>query len=64
MVSEDSNSSKVKVIKLSVLGSSFHVVEYNSTTGNVIRMRTAQGYADNSTWSRGQVRGIYGFATS
>ncbi|PAV23320.1 glycoside hydrolase family 88 [Pyrrhoderma noxium] len=44
-------------------GSSFHVVEYNSTTGNVIRRRTAQGYADNSTWSRGQAWGIYGFAT-
>ncbi|KAL5511910.1 hypothetical protein ACEPAH_5128 [Sanghuangporus vaninii] len=44
-------------------GSSFHVVEYNSTTGEVIRRRTAQGYADNSTWTRGQAWGIYGFAT-
>ncbi|TDL27624.1 d-4,5 unsaturated-glucuronyl hydrolase-like protein [Rickenella mellea] len=44
-------------------GSSFHVVEYNSTTGAVIRRRTSQGYADNSTWSRGQSWGIYGFAT-
>ncbi|KAF9009445.1 glycoside hydrolase family 88 protein [Cyathus striatus] len=44
-------------------GSTWHVIEYNSTTGGVIRKRTAQGYSDNSTWSRGQAWGIYGFAT-
>ncbi|KAH9948114.1 glycoside hydrolase family 88 protein [Amylocystis lapponica] len=43
-------------------GSSFHVVEYNGTTGDVVARFTAQGYADNSTWSRGQAWGIYGFA--
>jgi hypothetical protein len=43
-------------------GSTWHVIEYNSTTGNVIKKRTAQGFADNSTWSRGQAWGIYGFA--
>ncbi|KAF8509559.1 d-4,5 unsaturated-glucuronyl hydrolase-like protein [Gautieria morchelliformis] len=43
-------------------GSTFHVVEYNSTTGGVIRRRTAQGYADNSTWTRGQSWAIYGYA--
>ncbi|TDL27623.1 glycoside hydrolase family 88 protein [Rickenella mellea] len=43
-------------------GSSFHVVEYDSSTGSVVRRWTAQGYADNSTWSRGQAWGIYGFA--
>ncbi|KNZ75506.1 Unsaturated glucuronyl hydrolase [Termitomyces sp. J132] len=43
-------------------GSTWHVVEYNSTTGVVIRKRTEQGFADNSTWSRGQAWGIYGFA--
>ncbi|KAJ7168322.1 glycoside hydrolase family 88 protein [Mycena crocata] len=45
-------------------GSTWHVVEYNSTTGNVIRKRTSQGFADNSTWSRGQAWGVYGFANS
>ncbi|EIW85467.1 glycoside hydrolase family 88 protein [Coniophora puteana RWD-64-598 SS2] len=45
-------------------GSSFHLVEYNSTTGAVIDRITAQGYADNSTWSRGQAWGVYGFANS
>ncbi|KAF9228745.1 glycoside hydrolase family 88 protein [Gyrodon lividus] len=43
-------------------GSSFHVVEYNATTGEVIARVTVQGYSDNSTWSRGQAWGIYGFA--
>ncbi|EJD01239.1 d-4,5 unsaturated-glucuronyl hydrolase-like protein [Fomitiporia mediterranea MF3/22] len=43
-------------------GSSFHLVEYNQTTGSVIRRGTVQGYADNSTWSRGQSWGIYAFA--
>jgi len=42
-------------------GGTWHVVEYNSTTGSVIRKVTAQGYADNSTWSRGQAWAIYGF---
>ncbi|KAI0792824.1 glycoside hydrolase family 88 protein [Abortiporus biennis] len=43
-------------------GSSFHVVDYNSTTGQVISRHTSQGYSDSSTWSRGQAWGIYGFA--
>ncbi|KIM49493.1 glycoside hydrolase family 88 protein [Hebeloma cylindrosporum] len=43
-------------------GSTWHVVEYNSTTGLVIKKRTSQGFSDDSTWSRGQAWGIYGFA--
>ncbi|KAF9466278.1 glycoside hydrolase family 88 protein [Collybia nuda] len=43
-------------------GSTWHVVEYNATSGAVIRKRTAQGFSDSSTWSRGQAWGIYGFA--
>ncbi|KAF7796235.1 hypothetical protein EIP86_007409 [Pleurotus ostreatoroseus] len=57
-----SHADKTRINHLRPDGSSFHVVEYNSTTGDVIRQRTAQGYADNSTWSRGQTWGIYGFA--
>lgn len=41
--------------------SSYHVVCYDSTTGKVIARETAQGYADNSTWSRGQAWAIYGY---
>jgi len=44
--------------------SSFHVVEYNATTGEVIARVTAQEYSDNSTWGRGQAWGIHGFANS
>ncbi|KAG6845712.1 hypothetical protein H0H87_004978 [Tephrocybe sp. NHM501043] len=43
-------------------GSTWHVIEYNTTTGDVIRKRTGQGYSDDSTWSRGQAWGIYGFS--
>lgn len=41
--------------------SSYHVVCYDSQTGEVLSRETAQGYANNSTWARGQSWGIYGF---
>ncbi|SHL39437.1 Glycosyl Hydrolase Family 88 [Chitinophaga jiangningensis] len=41
--------------------SSYHVVCYDTLTGKVLARETAQGYADNSTWARGQAWGIYGF---
>ncbi|MBC9915149.1 glycoside hydrolase family 88 protein [Chitinophaga varians] len=41
--------------------SSYHVVCYDTTNGKVLARETAQGYADNSTWARGQAWGIYGF---
>ncbi len=44
--------------------SSYHVVEYNTKTGEVISKRTHQGANDNSTWARGQAWGIYGFAVA
>ncbi|EIW60767.1 d-4,5 unsaturated-glucuronyl hydrolase-like protein [Trametes versicolor FP-101664 SS1] len=57
-----SHADKTMVNHIRADGGSFHVVDYNSTTGAVIRQRTSQGYADNSTWSRGEAWGIYGFA--
>jgi hypothetical protein len=42
-------------------GSSYHVVDYNPTTGAVIRKQTNQGLADESAWARGQAWGLYGF---
>ena len=42
-------------------GSTYHVVQFNGSTGAVSNKRTAQGYADESTWSRGQAWAIYGF---
>ena len=43
-------------------GSSYHVVDYDPATGEVRMKCTAQGYADDSYWSRGQAWGLYGFA--
>lgn len=41
--------------------SSFHVVNYDDKTGKVLSQETAQGFSDNSAWSRGQAWGLYGF---
>ena len=41
--------------------SSYHVVDYDTTTGKVIKKNTAQGYSDASAWARGQSWGLYGF---
>lgn len=42
-------------------GSTFHLCDYSGTTGHLYRCGTAQGYADNSTWSRGQAWALHGF---
>jgi unsaturated chondroitin disaccharide hydrolase len=42
-------------------GSTYHVVDYDPSTGEVRFKGTFQGYADESTWSRGQAWAIYGF---
>lgn len=42
-------------------GSSYHVVSYDTITGNVEVKQTYQGYSDNSAWARGQSWGLYGF---
>lgn len=41
--------------------SCYHVVDYDPETGDVKARQTAQGYDDESVWSRGQAWGIYGF---
>ncbi len=41
--------------------SSYHVVVFDSLTGDVDQKVTHQGYADESMWARGQAWGIYGF---
>ena len=41
--------------------SSYHVVDYDPETGNVIKRITHQGLFDESVWSRGQGWGLYGF---
>lgn len=42
-------------------GSSFHVVDYNPETGNIASRVTAQGYANESAWARGQAWGLYSY---
>ena len=44
-------------------GSSFHVVDYEPADGSIRMKVTAQGYADDSFWSRGQAWAIYGYTT-
>lgn len=41
--------------------SSYHVVEYDSVTGKVIKKNTHQGYSHESAWARGQAWGLYGY---
>lgn len=41
--------------------SSYHVVDYDTITGKVIKKNTHQGFSDSSAWSRGQAWGLYGF---
>ena len=40
--------------------STYHVVDYDGN-GHAVHQQTNQGYADNSTWARGQAWAIYGF---
>jgi rhamnogalacturonyl hydrolase YesR len=42
-------------------GSSFHVVSYDTITGQVEKKNTSQGFSDASAWARGQAWGLYGF---
>ena len=41
--------------------SSYHVVDYDEQTGQVLHQATCQGFSDNSTWARGQAWAIYGY---
>ncbi|MGB3468375.1 MAG: glycoside hydrolase family 88 protein [Cyclobacteriaceae bacterium] len=41
--------------------SSFHVIDYDHETGEVIKKLTHQGYGRESSWARGQAWGLYGF---
>ncbi len=41
--------------------SSYHLINYNPKTGAVQEKKTAQGYANESAWARGQAWGLYGY---
>jgi unsaturated chondroitin disaccharide hydrolase len=44
--------------------SSFHVIDYDPETGEVLNRHTHQGYAHESAWARGQAWGLYGYTMS
>jgi len=41
--------------------SCFHVVDYDTISGQVLDQATCQGFVDQSSWARGQAWGLYGF---
>nr|WP_195578970.1 DUF2264 domain-containing protein [Bacteroides intestinalis] len=41
--------------------STYHVVSYDTISGQPHAKNTAQGWADESSWSRGQAWGLYGY---
>ena len=41
--------------------STFHVLDYDPQTGEVLHRETAQGYAHESAWARGQAWALYGY---
>ena len=45
-------------------GSVIHIAEHDRDTGEVIKTHGGQGYADGSSWSRGQSWALYGFTIS
>lgn len=70
--SENSGNNKFKEIALSHANktithhfrpnySSYHVVSYDTITGLPHLKQTHQGYSDDSSWSRGQAWGLYGY---
>lgn len=44
------------------LFSTFHVANFDPTTGQLKEARTGQGYTKDSTWARGQAWGILGYS--
>lgn len=44
--------------------SSFHVIDYDTLTGQVRNKHTHQGYAHGSAWARGQAWGLYGYTVT
>lgn len=42
--------------------SSFHLVDYDPSSGAVLMQQTVQGYSNSSSWARGQAWGLYGYA--
>lgn len=41
--------------------SCYHVIDYDTITGEVLKRNTHQGYSHESAWSRGQAWAVYGY---
>lgn len=41
--------------------SCYHVIDYDTLTGKVLKKNTHQGFSHESAWARGQAWGLYGF---
>lgn len=41
--------------------STYHVIDYDTISGKVLKKNTHQGFNDESCWARGQAWGLYGF---
>lgn len=41
--------------------STYHVIDYDTITGEVLKRNTHQGYADESAWARGEAWALYGY---
>lgn len=41
--------------------SSYHVIDYDTITGEVTQRNTHQGYGHETAWARGQAWGLYGY---
>lgn len=41
--------------------STYHVIDYDTLTGNIRKKNTHQGYSHESAWARGQAWGLYGY---
>lgn len=41
--------------------STYHVIDYDTITGEVLKRNTHQGFSHESAWSRGQAWAIYGY---
>jgi len=44
--------------------STYHIIEFDPNTGDILKKRTHQGLEDETTWARGQAWAIYGFASA
>lgn len=44
--------------------STYHVVDYDTVSGQVLKRQTHQGYAHESCWARGEAWALYGYTMS